>query len=232
MLVGDFPHYSRLFQSLQMASALSSTFPGSLFLVSAPSGAGKSSLVNAALARDPALKLSISCTTRAPRPGEVDGREYRFVTPNAFAQLRDANQLLEWAEVHGNHYGTPRDFVDATLQAGEDIILEIDWQGARQVKQMYPQAQGIFILPPSIATLKSRLEQRGQDTPETIARRLRAAEGEIAHAGEFEYVIINQEFSVALQELTEIVAAARRRFVCQAARHAALFTQFGLMPHD
>jgi len=216
------------------SSATSSTAasPGTLFLVAAPSGAGKSSLVNALLQRDPLLRLSISCTTRAPRPGEVDGREYRFVTPAAFAQLRDANQLLEWAEVHGNHYGTPRDFVDASLHAGHDVILEIDWQGVRQVKRLYRQAQGIFILPPSIATLEARLRQRGQDAPETIARRLLAAGSEIAHAAEFEYVIINQEFSVALQEISQIIQAARLRFVCQAARHATLFNQFGLTTHS
>jgi len=202
--------------------------PGSLFLVTAPSGAGKSSLVNALLARDASVQLSISCTTRAPRPGETDGREYRFVTPDAFAQLRDNQQLLEWACVHGNDYGTPRDAVDAALHAGRDVLLEIDWQGARQVKQVYPQALGIFILPPSIDTLKERLQRRGQDAPETIARRVQAAQSEIAHAAEFEYVIINQEFSLALDELSHIIHAARLRYAPQAARHAALFAQFGL----
>jgi len=204
------------------------SLPGSLFLVSAPSGAGKSSLVNAVLAADPLLRLSISCTTRAPRPGEVEGREYRFVTPETFAQLRDDQQLLEWAEVHGNYYGTPRDAIDAWLAEGSDVILEIDWQGARQVRHIYPQAVSIFILPPGIQTLQARLRQRGQDSEATIARRLRAAAGEIAHAGEFEYVIINQEFSVASQELSHIIHAARRRFASQAARHAVLFKQFGL----
>jgi len=211
---------------------MSTLLSGNLFVIAAPSGAGKSSLVKALLARDPWLRLSISCTTREPRPGEVDGRDYRFVTPTVFKQLRDTEQLLEWAEVHGNDYGTPRDFIDAQRLAGHDVILEIDWQGARQVKRLYPQAQGIFILPPSIDALETRLRQRGQDAPETIARRLLAAGGEIAHAAEFEYVIINQEFSIALQELSQIIHAARLRFVCQAARHAALFAQFGLTPHS
>jgi len=199
-----------------------------LFLVAAPSGAGKSSLVNALLEREPSMRLSVSCTTRAPRPGEIEGREYRFVTPAQFAQFRNDDALLEWAEVHGNYYGTPRDFIDASIAAGSDVILEIDWQGVRQVKRLYPQAVGIFILPPSIETLEERLNKRGQDAPGVIARRLLTAGSEIAHAHEFEYVIINQEFSVALQHLSQVVQAARLRFSCQAARHAALFAQLGI----
>jgi len=205
-----------------------SAHSGTLFLVAAPSGAGKSSLVKALLEREPSLRMSVSCTTRAPRPGEVDGREYRFVTSDQFTQMRNRDALLEWAEVHGNHYGTPRDFIDEATAAGMDVVLEIDWQGVRQVKRLYPQALGIFILPPSIETLEERLNKRGQDDPGVIARRLLAAGSEIAHAPEFEYVIINQEFSLALQELSQIVQAARLRFPCQAARHAALFAQLGI----
>lgn len=197
-------------------------------MVVAPSGAGKSSLVRALLDRDPSIVLSISCTTRAPRPGEADGREYRFVTSEAFMQMRDAHELLEWAEVHGNFYGTPRDRIDAATRAGQDVLLEIDWQGARQVKQRYPQAIGIFILPPSIEELANRLKARGQDDDAVITRRLLAAGGEIAHAPECEYVIINQEFSVALAELSQIVSAARLRFSSQAVRNAQLFAQLGI----
>ncbi|MFD4836808.1 guanylate kinase [Achromobacter sp. NPDC058515] len=202
--------------------------PGNVFMVVAPSGAGKSSLVKALLAQDTSLLLSISCTTRAPRPGEEDGREYRFVSTDEFKRLRDAQNLLEWAEVHGNFYGTPRDRIDEATSQGHDVLLEIDWQGARQVKQRFPGAIGIFVLPPSIEELESRLKARGQDEPQVIARRLMAAGGEIAHAPECEYVIINQEFSVALSELMKIVSAARLRFSSQAARHAQLFAQLGI----
>jgi guanylate kinase len=201
---------------------------GNVFMVVAPSGAGKSSLVNALLAADPSLCLSVSCTTRPPRPGEVDGKDYRFVTPEEFGRMRQANQLLEWAEVHGNFYGTPRDFIEQATAEGRDVVLEIDWQGARQVKRHFPDAIGVFILPPSIEALETRLHKRGQDDPGVIARRLLAAGGEIAHAPEFEYVIINQEFSVALNDLTQIVHAARLRFASQAARHPELFSQLGI----
>lgn len=197
-------------------------------MVVAPSGAGKSSLVNALLAEDPAICLSISCTTRAPRPAEVDGRDYRFVTVEAFERMQQSNQLLEWALVHGNYYGTPRDRIDEATALGQDVLLEIDWQGARQVKQRYPQAIGIFVLPPSIAALEERLQARGQDSQEVIARRIQAASEEISHAPEFEYVIINQEFSVALRELVQVVRTARLRYASQAHRHADLFASFGL----
>ncbi|WP_459614146.1 guanylate kinase [Bordetella sp. 2513F-2] len=207
---------------------MSSDHSGNVFMVVAPSGAGKSSLVRALLDHDPSIVLSISCTTRPPRPGEVDGREYRFVSPEAFRQMRDEQALLEWAEVHGNFYGTPRDRIDAATRAGQDVLLEIDWQGARQVKQRYPDAIGVFILPPSIEELAHRLRNRGQDDDAVITRRLLAAGGEIAHAPECEYVIINQEFSVALSELTQIVSAARLRFSSQAVRHAQLFAQLGI----
>ena len=205
-----------------------SSAAGSVFLVVAPSGAGKSSLVNALLAQDSSIHLSVSCTTRAPRPGEVDGKDYRFVTREAFEQLRAGDQLLEWAQVHGNFYGTPRDAVDAATRAGRDVLLEIDWQGARQVSSLYPRAIGVFILPPSIAALRERLTRRGQDAADVIERRIHGAAVEISHASEFEYVIINQDFSVALRELSLIVGAARLRRESQAARHAVLFASLGV----
>ena len=170
----------------------------------------------------------MSCTTRAPRPGEVDGKDYRFVTREAFEQLRAGDQLLEWAQVHGNFYGTPRDAVDAATRAGSDVLLEIDWQGARQVSSLYPRAIGVFILPPSIAALRERLTRRGQDAADVIERRIHGAAVEISHASEFEYVIINQDFSVALRELSLIVGAARLRRESQAARHAVLFASLGV----
>lgn len=204
--------------------------PGNVFMVIAPSGAGKSTLVQALLERDRLLRLSVSWTTRTPRAGEVDGREYRFVSVAEFHRMREQQALLEWAEVHGNFYGTPRGFIDETCQQGLDILLEIDWQGARQVRQRYPNAIGIFVLPPSIEALAARLKARGKDEDHVIERRLMAAGSEIAHAPECEYVIINQDFSIALEELAEIVRAARLRFACQAARHADLFAQLGIPP--
>ncbi len=199
-------------------------------MVIAPSGAGKSTLVQALLERDSLLRLSVSWTTRAPRAGEVDGREYRFVSVEEFCHMREQQELLEWAEVHGNFYGTPRGFIDETCRQGCDVLLEIDWQGARQVKQRYPNAIGIFVLPPSIEVLAARLKARGKDEDHIIERRLMAAGSEIAHAPECEYVIINQDFSIALGELAEIVRAARLRFACQAARYADLFAQLGISP--
>ena len=201
---------------------------GSLFMVVAPSGAGKSSLVNALLEREPAIKLSISYTTRQPRPGEQHGREYFFTSADDFLAKRDAGEFLESAEVHGNYYGTSRIQIAEQMKAGTDILLEIDWQGAQQVKKQFPQATGVFILPPSIAALEERLHKRGQDEPHVITRRILAAGGEIAHAPESEYVIINQDFATALSELTAIIKAARCRFAQQAARNASLFTQLGI----
>ncbi|MFV9473694.1 guanylate kinase [Advenella sp. RU8] len=203
-------------------------YPGNVFMIIAPSGAGKSSLVNALLKNDMGIELSVSCTTRPPRPGEVNGREYHFITVEEFKALQENNDLLEWAEVHGNFYGTPKTFIKQAIAAGKDVLLEIDWQGARQVRQQFAEVTDIFILPPSIEELENRLTRRGQDEPSVIARRLLAAGGEIAHAPECEYVIINNDFDVALHELQQIVATARLRYAAQAARHEKLFAELGI----
>lgn len=201
---------------------------GSLFMVAAPSGAGKSTLVNALLAQDKSIRLSISYTTRAPRPGEQHGREYHFISEKEFLERQENDEFLESAQVHGNYYGTSRTWIMEEMKTGTDVLLEIDWQGAQQVKKRFPHAVGIFILPPSIAALEERLKKRGQDDPHVITRRLLAAGGEIAHAPEFEYVIINQEFDAALTDLRAIIAATRCRFAQQAARNSSLFAQLGI----
>lgn len=204
------------------------TTSGSLFLVSAPSGAGKSSLVNALLKLEPSLQLSISFTTRAPRPGEQNGKEYHFITIEDFLQRKNHGEFLEFAEVHGNYYGTSKILIQEAMQAGTDILLEIDWQGAQQVKKQFPEVASVFILPPSLEALNERLNKRGQDSQEVISRRILAAGGEIAHAPEFEYVIINQDFELALSELSAIVKATRCRTSQQSVRNAALFAQLGI----
>lgn len=214
-------------------NAPSGPYAGSLLMVVAPSGAGKSTLVNALLERVDRVRLSISHTTRAPRPGEQDGREYHFVTVEEFRRLADAGEFLEYAEVHGNFYGTSRAWIETQLRADVDVLLEIDWQGARQVRTLFRnQTQvsvtGVFILPPSIEALEARLRTRGQDSDHVIARRLLAAGSEIAHAPEFEHVIINQDFASALDELVCIVKATRTRFAAQRARNRVLFAQLGI----
>ena len=201
---------------------------GSLFIVAAPSGAGKSTLVNALLAQEPKIKLSISYTTRPPRPGEENGREYHFTTPEDFLHRKSQGEFLESAEVHGNYYGTSRILIKQQMRAGTDVLLEIDWQGAQQVRKQFPGAVGIFILPPSIPALEERLKKRGQDEPHIITRRILAAGGEMAHSPEFEYVIINQDFANALSELNAIVKATRCRFTQQATRNSELFAQLGI----
>jgi len=201
---------------------------GNLFVVAAPSGAGKSTLVNALLAQDSSIRLSVSYTTRPPRPSELEGREYHFVSTADFLAIRDRGELIESAEVHGHYYGTSKTWIESQLNEGCDVLLEIDWQGAQQVRRQFPETVGIFILPPSIGALDRRLRNRGQDEPDVIARRLLAAGGEMAHAPEFEYVIINQDFPVALDQLVAIVNATRLRFKSQAARHAELFVQLGI----
>ncbi len=207
---------------------MTSSHQGNLLVVAAPSGAGKSTLVNALLASDPTIKLSISYTTRAPRPGEVDGREYRFIDAAEFERMRAGGEFIESAEVHGHWYGTSARWIETRIAAGDDVLLEIDWQGAQQIKRRFPDAVGIFILPPSIEALEARLRRRGQDEPVVITRRLLAAGGEIAHAREFDYVIINQDFAEASGHLKSIVQAARLRFALQALRHAELFGQLGI----
>jgi guanylate kinase len=196
---------------------------GLLFIVTAPSGAGKSSLVNAVLADDSGLALSISYTTRAPRPGETDGREYHFVDRPAFQKMLDAGEFLESAEVHGNFYATSQKQIAGERAAGRDVVLEIDWQGAEQVRRIFPGAIGVFILPPSLGELERRLRARGKDSDAAIRRRLAAAETEMSHAGEFDYVIINNEFEDARRDLAAVVRASRLTLERQSARHPELF---------
>lgn len=194
---------------------------GNLFIVCAPSGAGKTSLVNELLKADPQIRLSVSYTTRKPRPGEVDGREYHFITEPRFAQMIAQGEFLENALVHGNHYATSAHWISEQRAAGRDIVLEIDWQGAAQVRQVIPETIGIFILPPSFEALLSRLNKRAQDPPDVIARRLAAARDEISHVGEFKYVIINDNFTEAAQDLISIVRARRLLTPVQLARHSS-----------
>ena len=201
---------------------------GSLLIVAAPSGAGKSSLVNALLQQEPSIVLSVSFTTRAPRPGEQHEREYFFISEAEFLERQSRAEFLESAQVHGNFYGTSKRLIEEHTHAGRDVLLEIDWQGAQQVRRQFPDAVGIFILPPSIAALEQRLRQRGQDSDEVIARRVSNAAGEIAHASEFDYVIINANFDAALSQLVGIARASRCRFGQQAARFGDLFAEFGI----
>ncbi|MBK7900222.1 MAG: guanylate kinase [Azonexus sp.] len=195
---------------------------GSLYVVAAPSGAGKTTLVRGLLEADPGVGLSVSTTTRAPRPGEVDGRDYRFTDVDAFKAMVERGEFLEWAKVHGNYYGTSKSWIQAELAAGRDVLLEIDWQGARQVRSLFPEAVGIFILPPSLEELERRLRGRGTDSDEVIARRLAAAQAEMRHVGEFDYAIINKELQRASEELLLIVRASRLRYAVQGERHATL----------
>jgi guanylate kinase len=197
-------------------------FSGNLFIITAASGAGKTSLLEALLASDAQIKRSISHTTRAPRPGEENGVHYHFVDAAAFMQILNAGGFLESADVHGAKYGTAQSGVDIGLQAGYDVVLEIDWQGAAQVRAIYPQATSIFILPPSVETLKERLNNRGQDSAEVIAKRVAAAREEMRHVVEFDYVTINDKFDVALQDLMAIVRATRLKSQSQLRRHATL----------
>jgi guanylate kinase len=178
---------------------------GKLFVISAPSGAGKTSLVKALLTSEPQLRLSISHTTRTRRPTEIDGREYHFVSKPQFAQLASHGEFLEHAQVFDNNYGTARAFVERELARGHDVLLEIDWQGARQVRRAMPDCVSIFILPPARAALAERLARRATDTPEVIGRRLKDAAGDMSHYGEFDYLVVNDNFDKALGELKRIV---------------------------
>ena len=193
---------------------------GCLFIVAAPSGGGKSSMVNALLEREPGIRLSVSYTTRPPRPGESEGHHYHFVDVPAFLAFKERGEFLEHAFVHGNWYATSATWLRAQVAAGQDVLLEIDWQGAAQVRQLIPDSVHIFILPPSIEALKERLTKRAQDPPEIIEQRLTAAREEMSHCGEFDYVIMNQEFARAVDDLSVIVRAARLTAPRQQVRHA------------
>ena len=198
---------------------------GNLFIVCAPSGAGKTSLVAELLKTDDKITLSVSYTTRAPRSGELDGREYHFVSKEKFEAMITAGEFLESALVHGNYYGTSKAWIAGQRAAGNDILLEIDWQGAQQVRRVFPDAIGVFVLPPSFETLVSRLNTRAQDAPDVIARRLSAARDEISHVAEFDYVIINDKFGDAVKDLVAVVRAQRLRLDAQTARHGELINR-------
>lgn len=182
---------------------------GRLFVVAAPSGAGKTSLVNALVASDPRMAISVSFTTRSPRPGEKDGVHYHFTTPQAFRERQARGEFLEHAEVFGNLYGTHRETTAEVLATGSDVILEIDWQGARQVKAAFPDCDSVFILPPSLAALRERLGARAQDSEEVIQARMDKARAEISHCSEFDYVVINDDFDTALRELRTLMDHCR-----------------------
>ncbi len=187
----------------------SQTGAGRLFIVAAPSGAGKTSLVNALVARDPKLEISVSFTTRAPRPGERDGVHYHFAAPEVFRERLARDEFLEHAEVFGNLYGTHRQTTMEILAADRDVILEIDWQGARQIKAAFPDCDSIFILPPSVAALRERLGARAQDSEAVIQARMDNARAEISHCNEFDYVVVNDDFDTALRELRAVVSHCR-----------------------
>lgn len=198
---------------------------GTLFIVAAPSGAGKSSLVNAVLAKEPGIALSISFTSRAPRPGERHAQHYHFVSKEEFVRMVAAGDFFEHAQVHGDYKGTARQSVEPQLAAGKDVLLEIDWQGARQVREQVPDCISVFILPPSRDALQTRMRNRGQDSEETIARRLAAAREEMSHYDEFDFVIVNEHFDAAAAELRAIFVAHRLRRPVQAQRHAGLIRE-------
>ncbi len=196
---------------------------GHLYIITAPSGAGKTTLVRHLLENDPAIRVSVSHTTRLPRKGEREGIEYHFIGLDEFRDKVQRGDFLESAEVHGNYYGTSRSGIETALRAGQDVLLEIDWQGAQQVRRVFPQAIGVFILPPSLEVLEQRLRERASDSAQTIARRLAAARDEMRHADEFDYVIINDDLQRALHDLLAIVRAMRLRYPVQCRRHAVLF---------
>jgi len=196
---------------------------GHLYIIAAPSGAGKTTLTRLLLGNDAEIRLSISTTTRAPRPGEQDGREYHFVDVDAFKAMAARGDFIEWAEVHGNYYATSRRWIENEMASGNDVLLEIDWQGAQQVRAAFPKAIGIFILPPSLTVLEQRLSGRGTDSAATVARRIAAAREEMRHVDEFDYVIINTDLQRALNDLMTIVSASRLQYTRQRQRNSALF---------
>jgi guanylate kinase len=199
---------------------------GNLFVVVAPSGAGKTSLVARLLELDERIRLSVSHTTRAPREGEVEGRDYHFVDRPAFERMVAAGEFLEHANVYGNFYGTSRKSLEIGIEGDHDVLLEIDWQGAQQVRRLFPAMVGIFILPPSLAALEARLTARGKDTPESIARRMASAREEISHVLEFEYIIVNDRFEAAVSDLLSVVRAARLARPRQRLRLEKLLDEF------
>jgi guanylate kinase len=203
--------------------------PGNLFCVAAPSGAGKSSLVKAVLELDSRLAVSVSHTTRAPRGQELDGREYCFIAEGEFRAMAERGEFFEWAQVHGHLYGTSRKAIEARLVNGEDVVLEIDWQGALQIKQIFPNAVLIFILPPSWDELAQRLNRRGEDRQEVIATRLANARTEVAQARHFDFVIINALFETALFDLKTVVHSQRLKYAAQMRNRSQVFAALGLV---
>jgi guanylate kinase len=203
--------------------------PGNLFCVAAPSGAGKSSLVKALLELDSHLAVSVSHTTRAPRGQEEHGREYWFVSEADFRDMTDRGEFFEWAQVHGNLYGTSRRAIEDRLQGGEDVVLEIDWQGALQIKQLFPHAVLIFILPPSWKELQHRLQRRGEDGPDVIAQRMVNAREEVAQARHFDFVIINALFETALFDLKTVVHSQRLKYAAQLRNRSQVFAALDLV---
>ena len=197
---------------------------GTLFIVTAPSGAGKTSLVKALLEREPQLRVSVSHTTRAKRPGEEDGVNYHFIDEAKFMEMLGAGSFFESAHVYGNHYGTSQLWVNEQLDKGLDVILEIDWQGAEQVRNLDPTACSIFILPPSLQALKTRLLDRAQDDSETIEKRMSEAVAEVSHVAEADFVVINDDFETALEDLCAIIKSRRLTVKYQQTKQADLFT--------
>lgn len=204
--------------------------PGNLFILSAPSGAGKSSLINALLAQHADMQLSVSHTTRAPRPGETDGVQYHFVSVEQFKQLIAEGVFLEWAEVFGNYYGTSRRAIETELAKGRDVFLDIDWQGAQQIRPQVPGVLSIFILPPSVAELEKRLNGRGTDSAETIAKRMQQAHSEISHVTEYDYVLINDDFQQCLQQFAAVVLSQRLTLAKQQQKQTTLFASLLATP--
>lgn len=203
---------------------------GNLFIISAPSGAGKSTLINALLKQHADMQLSVSHTTRAPRPGETNGVQYHFTDVPTFKQLIEQEQFIEWAEVFGNYYGTSKAALADKLAQGIDVFLDIDWQGARQIKQQLPFVTSIFILPPSVDALEQRLNQRGQDSAEVIAGRMDKARDEISHAGEYDYWVVNDDLELALQQFSGIIQTQRLKQQKQAIRQQKLIS--GLLANE
>ena len=199
---------------------------GNLFVVCAPSGAGKTTLVDALLKSEANIRLSPSYTTRAPREGEKDGVDYFFIAREQFERMIQAGEFLEHANVYGNYYGTSRKWIEKELSGDHDVLLEIDWQGAQQVRKLFPHMVGIFILPPSLQELRNRLKSRGKDSAEAIEKRMASARDEISHVLEFEYIIVNEQFEAALADLMAVVRGARVSRAQQAVRFASLIDEF------